>query len=86
MFESPEEALEYIKPLVPDMHLARMAIAKGIWAGCPEWVVDGILFLLSNTLIADEVKKKILRQYDNHWIPDTIPYSLDFSNDDHSLS
>ena len=85
MFESPEEALEYIKPLVPDMHLARMAIAKGIGAECPEWVVDGILFLLSNTLVAEAMKQKVLKTYGDHWIPDTIPYSLDLS-DYHSVN
>ena len=45
MFNTPDEALEYIKPLVPDMDLARKALAEGLGTGCPDWVVDGILFL-----------------------------------------
>ena len=80
-FESPEEALEHIKPLVPDMHLAKLALSKGIGADCPDWVVDGILYLLSNTLMLENIKNKVLSKYDNHWIPDTIPYSTDLNDE-----
>ena len=77
MFNTPDEALEYIKPLVPDMDLARKALAEGLGTGCPDWVLDGILFLLSNTLLADDVKDEIIKRYGNHWIPNTIPYYSD---------
>ena len=55
-FESPEEALEGIKPFIPDMKLAKQALASGLHGNTPEWVVEGILFLLSNTLVMEDIK------------------------------
>ena len=80
MFNTPDEALEHIKPLVPDMQLARKALAEGLGINCPDWLVDGILFLLNNTLILEEVKESLIKTHGTHWIPDTIPYNLDDSN------
>ena len=79
-FESPEEAMERIKPFISDMQLAKQALASGLGGNTPEWVVDGILFLLSNTLVMQNIKDKVLDIYGNHWLPDTLPHLIDSSD------
>ena len=76
MLNSPDEALEYIKPFVPnDIALARSALQKEL-STSPDWVIDGILFLLVNTLAASSIKEFLAAKVDNHWMQDTIPYML----------
>ena len=76
MFNTPDEALEYIKPFIPhDLSLAKNALSKEL-DSTPEWVVEGILFLLVNTLMLEDIKTDLLARLEEHWLPNTIPYVL----------
>ena len=76
MLNSPDDALEYIKPFVPnDIALARSALQREL-STSPDWVIDGILFLLVNTLMASSIKEFLTSKVDNHWMKDTIPHLL----------
>ena len=72
MLDTPKDALEFIKPFVPDdLSLALKALQKEFNA--PTWVAEGILFLLCQTLEAERVIDSVNNVH-GHWIPNTIPY------------
>lgn len=74
MLDTPDEAMEYVKPFLPDdVPLARSAL-QSQWTTCPAWAVDGILYLLSEALEFDR-KINILRKRSTHpWLEDTVEY------------
>ena len=72
MFDTPNDALEFIKPFVPhDLSLALQALEKEL--DSPRWVTEGILFLLCQILETERIIDSVNKVH-NHWIPDTIPY------------
>jgi len=72
MFDTPNDALEYIKPFLPhDLSMALRALEKEF--DTPLWVTEGILFLLCQILEAERIIDSVNKVHD-HWIPNTIPY------------
>jgi len=72
MFDTPNEAMDFIKPFVPhDVSLALQALEKEL--DSPRWITEGILFLLCQALEVERVIDSV-NQAHEHWLPDTIPY------------